>query len=779
MSEEQPPSQHAIGSYIAQADRGSTARVNVNVFNNPPSSFVDPRDRSNLLEVVQSSWIAGVLTTSINQTLPIQLNKEIKVGVIERSEAARLAALHQQSSAIPSNKKILEIFEEMGRALLILGGPGSGKTMTMLQLASEAITFAEQDSSQPIPVIFNLSSWTNPKQSIIDWLVGELRTKYAIPLKIARLLLEKDALLVLLDGLDEVKPELQQACVAAINHYHAEHMGGLVVCCRKDEYETIINQHKIKLRLGGAIMLHPLTLQQIDEYLTHAGPTLSALRTAIQKEMILQELAQSPLMLSIMCVVYQNIAADTLITEQLPTSPDTLQKQLFDTYVERMFRQRISRTFGSRELEILEEGSNKQSKNISYSREQTLNWLSWLAYKMSQRGQAVFLIEQMQPNWFPSWKMYWIYVVSVGLSVGVIVLLAFWLFFQFLGQQLVIESLSYPLLPVVFCVTFVISAWRAQAKIEMVEVLHWSWNQYKNKKKIVWLILLGWLFIYALPLIFFLVGLSYGQIEKKIRPGQGIRQSAKNALIMGVFSLLIFPMVFEAFIALVFVFADSSRILVGLQYWLMFALILAPPVGIIVGLYCGGFACIKHLMLRLVLSLNHFTPWNYVHFLDYTVERILLRNIGGGYIFIHGQMQAYFATKYNPIMESASSQNTSRFLASLLRPLANLLTKKLLRILFPIGLGLGLLGGTTMSAVSYNNAIFYGISFFFYAIGVTLAAISWIGALIKTAQSRQWVWFVCLLFFTYFAMLVYIFVGPEIPGKMQSHSTQKAMKEGE
>ena len=36
-------------------------------------------------------------------------------------------------------------------------------------------------------------------------------------------------------------------------------------------------------------------------------------------------------------------------------------------------------------------------------------------------------------------------------------------------------------------------------------------------------------------------------------------------------------------------------------------------------------------------------PWNYPRFLDYATERILLRKVGGGYIFVHRLLLEYFA----------------------------------------------------------------------------------------------------------------------------------------
>ena len=65
----------------------------------------------------------------------------------------------------------------MNGTILILGEPGSGKTTMLLELARKCIARAEQDDNQPIPVVFNLSSWDG-KQSIDAWLVNELEIKY-------------------------------------------------------------------------------------------------------------------------------------------------------------------------------------------------------------------------------------------------------------------------------------------------------------------------------------------------------------------------------------------------------------------------------------------------------------------------------------------------------------------------------------------------------------------------------------------------------------------------
>jgi hypothetical protein len=58
----------------------------------------------------------------------------------------------------------------------------------------------------------------------------------------------------------------------------------------------------------------------------------------------------------------------------------------------------------------------------------------------------------------------------------------------------------------------------------------------------------------------------------------------------------------------------------------------------------GGFACLSHVALRLVGWYHGYAPWNLVGFLDFCADRILMRKVGGGYIFIHRLLLEYFAT---------------------------------------------------------------------------------------------------------------------------------------
>src|SRR5919206_406000 len=61
------------------------------------------------------------------------------------------------------------IFDELGRAMLILGAPGAGKTTLLLELARDLLDRAERDAAHPIPVVFHLSSWAARRRPLADW----------------------------------------------------------------------------------------------------------------------------------------------------------------------------------------------------------------------------------------------------------------------------------------------------------------------------------------------------------------------------------------------------------------------------------------------------------------------------------------------------------------------------------------------------------------------------------------------------------------------------------
>jgi serine/threonine protein kinase len=231
-------------------------------------SLAAPRDyhyRQILLNKVREFWVKGVLENSSRSNL-IEVHLEERFDAVVHSWSGLGNGSKQLRQTLPSNTKIIDFFNEMrgeGRTLLILGEPRVGKTTALLELARELIDRAEQNINQPIPAIFNLSIWKKrgsivnwfQNQTIADWLVQELQNQYQVSKSIGQAWVKNQQLLLLLDGLDEVRGNSQDACVQALNQFTQEYsMVDMVVTSRIRDYETL----KHRLKFQSAIYLSPV-----------------------------------------------------------------------------------------------------------------------------------------------------------------------------------------------------------------------------------------------------------------------------------------------------------------------------------------------------------------------------------------------------------------------------------------------------------------------------------------------------------------------------------------
>ncbi len=615
--------------------------------NNPdtdtPLSRQEYRNRQILLNKVKNYWVKGVLETSLHGKALIELGLEERSDAVERPWGLMWESSETPQQPLPPGTRLLDKFEEMGagRTLLILGEPGSGKTTTLLELTRDLIKQTESDLTQPIPVVFNLSSWSGQKPKITNWLVQELHTKYQVSKEIGQNLVNQQQLLLLLDGLDEVEAQQREACVDALNYFHQEYgQTEMVVCSRIRDYEAL----SMRLRFQAAIYLQPLTLSQIQQYLTSAGSELAAIRRALATDAILQELAQSPLMLNIMTLAYQGMSIEELPSNNL----GQLRQHLFNAYIERMF--------------------NRRGTNSLYPKEQIKRWLIWLAKQMSQKSQTVFLIERLQPSWLETDWQKWTYTIGIALMGGLIIGLVGGLhlglrlglrsgltngLFLGLGGALILELIIKLILN----------------QINPVETLKWSWVKARDNLLpglrvgvIVGVVFgvgtalrLGFIYgisglsiavniglIYGLSgfgtgLIFILLrGLTGTGIETSTVPNQGIWQSAKNALILSLIGGLSLAVVAQ----IVGDWPILSGSVIGLLFGILFGLV-----------SLAGLACLQHLILRIVLYLSGYIPWNYARFLNYATQLIFLQKVGGGYIFIHRLLLEHFAGQYSAFSE--------------------------------------------------------------------------------------------------------------------------------
>ncbi|WP_420627316.1 NACHT domain-containing protein [Candidatus Leptofilum sp.] len=400
------------------------AKIAANITSLPPEatrlSHEEWKDRKKLLillEKVNNFWVKGVFEKSVADERLLSLGKQFTPEMVENPWHDVVGATVYDQQSLDSFNSLLDVFKESDKALLILGEPGAGKTTTLLELAQELIYVANQDPSEPIPVILNLASWRE-KDTLFDWVVEELSNKYQIPRDLSTAWLKQNKLLLLLDGLDEVSDQARTACIHTINQFRSEHgLTNLVVSSRTHEYQSC----GVQLKLGGAILLQALNEAQIDEYLATFGNNLASLREAIHIDAALQEMARSPLMLQIMTLAYEEEANSHNGDENNNNPIYDLAKSSNDEDSKAAYHQQIFERYVQRML-------NRQP-NSPYTPEQTQHWLGWLAQRMTHNNQTIFLIEHLQPSWHNNRKWQWLYLVSARLIAGIMIGLLTWIVF--------------------------------------------------------------------------------------------------------------------------------------------------------------------------------------------------------------------------------------------------------------------------------------------------------------------------------------------------------------
>ena len=287
-----------------------------------PKSKIADSNRKAMLQIVHNYWIKGVLEPTLH-------SGSLDIGLQIKPDAM-LKHKDYGDYDLPEDADILRVFEDMQRELLILGAPGAGKTTLMLQLAEKLLDRAEVDDKQPIPVVFNLSSWAAKREPLDQWLQERLRQDYQIPKKLAQQWIENPTLLLLLDGLDEVAEEHREACIAAINTFRRGYSWvDVVVCSRIEEYERLTTQ----LDLHGAVVLQPLTSAEIELYLNKPG--LEGVRELVRTDPIVREMAETPFLLNAIGVAFKNELIDKIKRKR--ASKDW-KIYIFDQYVYKRYK---------------------------------------------------------------------------------------------------------------------------------------------------------------------------------------------------------------------------------------------------------------------------------------------------------------------------------------------------------------------------------------------------------------------------------------------------------
>ena len=590
----------------------------------------------------------------------------------------------------PSGASILQIFNDAGGRLVILGAPGAGKSYMLRRLALELL----QTDREVIPVVFSLASWPSiqrknlvrmpylsrfetflaswpntQQQDLGEWMMEYLPQYLGVAKHIAQELLDQRRILPLFDAFDEVKDALRTDCIEAINTYLGDNMTPqFALTSRVAEYEAMSQKHRLALQFPPA-RIQPLSEAQIQDFLDNITGDVSALRSAIAQDNVLRELTHTPLFLG--------VAATALSNEPSAVIPAGLDEQGMRDF---LYARYAPRALDRQDAKVKADGQHKkrsEQPQAALSRAQITHTLQWLAWGMERRDESrdVFYIEQLQADWAPvkapmTRRYLWlVYTLFSALVIEPFFWLVFWLAYVLFGA-----SVGAPISGLIFGLLFVpfgvlsSTIYNSVTKIAPPERLSVSFG-----RLFLWLIngqivglfvglivepFLGsvygqivWLFVGLVLGMFrgLTVGLTPSRLQDDVGvvPNQGIINAAHNAWLIvrigfGVSILTCIGLIFWRSVSPIW--QNHTNMIEGI-----IILSLLPLAIAILFAYFRGFKTVLlHAVLRRSLARVGAIPRDFTGFLEYAAGAVILYRSGGGFRFLHGTLREYLARQFKP-----------------------------------------------------------------------------------------------------------------------------------
>jgi hypothetical protein len=228
-----------------------------------------------------------------------------------------------------------EAFCEYQGRILVLGAPGSGKTTTLMAHARDAVAARLEDLSLPVPLVGVIATWNpNSFSSLAYWLAaGHPHLDHAE----VQSLLDRGGALLLLDGLDELPEKADPTTHGPGINPRVEFSktipqnNKVVVSCRVEDFSNL----GITVALNGAVMLQPLTDEQMATYLS----TVPELLLAAGKDSEMRSMLSTPLIASLFARMYSGINdKDRKAMIDLAENPGDTRDAIIHQYIQDRYR---------------------------------------------------------------------------------------------------------------------------------------------------------------------------------------------------------------------------------------------------------------------------------------------------------------------------------------------------------------------------------------------------------------------------------------------------------
>ncbi|MGW6062722.1 NACHT domain-containing protein [Streptomyces sp. NPDC055189] len=543
------------------------------------------------------------------------------------------------------------------RRLVILGAPGSGKSVLLLRLVHELVE--RRRPGGPVPIVLSLASWDPVARSLAEWVADQLRLSNpglaaSAPgnvtgsgLDLAQALWDERLILPLLDGFDELPPALHSVALNTLNRsLPAKHP--VVLASRTAEFDAALAQtQRLVLNSAAGICLLPVDRDAAAAYLRrdagdqHSSAVARWDRVTAQlgtATPVGQALA-TPLGLFLARTIYNPCHASTPGPARHPDSLcDTITFPTRRALNDHLFSAFISAAY-----------TTDSGERPHWTDEQAERALIFLAGHLRiQHGGAPDLAWWQLSALVPTGTRH----LAVALTLGLISTPVFGIGVAFILGP-VGALVGAPLGGVLM-------------GLEVWGGLRYA-ARYATPRAQVPHRRLLWAFTWGKLLIGISCGLSFGLLAWLTAGlGTGLTYWLGTALLVGIavglhtedvdLNTAVTPSAVLAQDRRVFLcLCTVVIVMVGLPLGLVSGLLGGPAVGLIFGLTYGlmggaaGFATSAwpvFLFTRAYLAVRGHLPWRVMAFLNDACQRGVLRQIGAVYQFRHIDLQRHLAVRY-------------------------------------------------------------------------------------------------------------------------------------
>lgn len=279
----------------------------------PAAAFPEAYDELRPYLYALYKWVVGFLGSSVLRMIEIGIES---VGDGER----RFAGFH-------------EAFEIYGGRVLLLGEPGTGKTVTLMKFARDAIAARLTDTHAPLPLVGLAGTWDSDTQPPpLAWILREYED---LPRTTVEALVATGRALFLLDGLDELGTTREDPHTHEIYDPRRRFLqalatlpagNGILLTGRLRDYWQI----GALLAVNGVVQLRPLT----DEQLADSLRDQPELQEVILGDAALTDIIRTPALLASIAFTFRDLPGEVRALRDLRGSD--LRAAIFTRYVERL-----------------------------------------------------------------------------------------------------------------------------------------------------------------------------------------------------------------------------------------------------------------------------------------------------------------------------------------------------------------------------------------------------------------------------------------------------------